>query len=388
MGNVYDELGVKTFINAAGTYTIAGGSKMSRKTLDDIKEASSRFVLIRELQAKVHSEIAKMTKNEAAYVSNGAAAGLYLAIAAAIQIRHGESRFIYLDKKVISSYNVVMFKSHRNPYDMVIGDLGAQYRELGFPNIILPVSEEDLLTAIDENTAAVYYAEATWTAPGTLPLENVLRIADKRGVPVIVDAAAQLPPADNLWKFTKMGAAVVLFSGGKDLRGPQSSGLIVGKKEFIDVVASLGFPNYGIGRMLKVGREELIGLYSAVRQYVEMDHKKRREWCEKQVEKVLAAFEESEMFTALRSFPNEAGQPIPRALLTLRNPQTKATVICRKLMEAPEAIYVCSDEERGIFINPMTMCEGETEIVIEALKKIESEAGQDEKDSSGTGSTA
>lgn len=374
MKDIYEELGVRTFINAAGTYTIAGGSRMSEETLETMKSAASHFVMIKEFQQKIHSEIARLTKNEAAYISNGAATGLYLAIAAAIQQKHGKCRFYYMDHDVIKSYNIVMFKSHRNPYDLVIGHLGAEYRELGFPNIISPVTAEDVYNAIDENTAAFYYAEANWTAPGTLCLTDVIKIAGEKNIPVIVDAAAQLPPVENLWKFGQLGATATLFSGGKDLCGPQSSGLIVGKKEFLNIVNTLGFPNYGIGRMMKVGREEMAGLYSAVRQYIEMDHDKRREWCEKQVEMIIQAFSESELFLPERSFPNEAGQPIPRAYIKVNDKFMSVEKICKLLLEGVQSIYVNGDGQ-GFFINPMTLEEGETEIVIEALKRIERREG-------------
>lgn len=373
MANIYEELNMKTFINAAGTYTIVGGSKMSTKTLGDIASASSRFVTIRDLQKRVHERIAEMTNNEAAYVSSGAAAGLYLAIAAAIQLKNGNSRYYYLDKGTVEKYNIVVFKSHRNPYDLVIGDLGAQYKEIGFPNIIFPATSEDLDEAIDEKTAAIYFAQATWTAPGAMSLDKVVSVANKREIPVIVDAAAQLPPLENLWKFNQMGATVTLFSGGKDLRGPQSSGLMVGKKAFLDVVTSLGFPNYGIGRMLKVGREELIGLYSAVKQYVELDHQKRLEWCEEQVAKVLAAFKDSSMFHACRCFPNEAGQPIPRAHVEVISSNITPEQVCKMLFDNSNPIYAVSDGTNGVYVNPMTLDEGEAEIVIQALKAIVAE---------------
>lgn len=371
MGKLYDDLGIKTLINAAGTYTVVGGSKMSEKTLDDMKSASSNFVMIRELQDRIHQKIAKMTRNEAAYVSNGAAACLYLAVAAAIQIKHGKGRICFQEKEAVGEYNIVMFKSHRNPYDLVIGHLGAKYREIGFPNIISPVTEAEFKESIDENTAAIYYAEAAWTAPGTLTIEEVLHIAGKSGIPVIVDAAAQLPPVENLWRFSDMGAAVTLFSGGKDLRGPQASGFMVGRQSFIDVVSSLGFPNYGIGRMLKVGREELVGLYSAIKQYVEMDHLKRLEWCEEQVAELIQAFECSQLFTASRSFPNEAGQPIPRVYLDLGGSGIRAEVIAERLLCGQESIYVGVNGSEGIYINPMTMYDGETKVVINALKNLE-----------------
>jgi len=264
-----------------------------------------------------------------------------------------------------------MFKAHRNPYDLVIGQLGAQYREVSFPNSIFPPTHEDLAEAINETTAAVYYAMAGWTPNGDMSLEAVLDVAQERGVPVIVDAAAQLPPVENLWRLTEIGADVALFSGGKDLRGPQSSGLMVGKKEFLDIVVSLGFPNYGIGRMLKVGREELVGLYSAIRQYVEMDHEARLRWCEGQVEMAVATLADNSYFRAERSFPNEAGQPIPRALVHIVQQGMLLDDVMAYLLDGDPGIYVISERPGSFYLNPMTLEDGEMALILDRLKSFQ-----------------
>lgn len=370
MQDIYQSLGVKTIINAAGTYTVLGGSRMSEETLEAIRQASAHFVQIRELQAKINHEIAAMTHNEAAYVTGGAAAGLYLAACAAIQKKCGDSRHFYLSREQIEQCNVVVFKAHRNPYDFAIRQAGAMYKEIGYPNFILPATDEDLEESIDEHTAAIYYVSAVWTPQGDLPLENVLRIAHKHHLPVIVDAAAQLPPVENLWKFTQMGADAVLFSGGKDLRGPQASGLIVGKREFVEIVASLGFPVYGAGRMLKVGREEMVGLYTAIKQYMEMDHQKRAEWCEGEVQKVIEGLAQNSVFRAERSFPNEAGQPIARAYVRIIKSGLTSGTVKEKLLEGDPAIFVMEEGNDSFYVNPMTLYPGEVESILERLKQI------------------
>ena len=211
--DIYDELGVRKMINAAGTYTILGGSRMSDKTLSDMRDAANSFVRIRELQTAVHEKIAQMTGNEAAYVTNGATAGLYLAACASVQ-RHYKRKFAYIQKEEIEACHAIMLKAHRNPYDYTIGQAGLQYRELGYPNFILPVTAEDLEAAFDDNTCMVYYVWAVWTPEGAaqISLEDVIRISHEHSVPVVVDAAAQLPPLEHLWKFTaEMGADAALF---------------------------------------------------------------------------------------------------------------------------------------------------------------------------------
>ena len=203
-----------------------------------------------------------------------------------------------------------------------------------------------------------------------MDLKSTITIADEFSIPVVVDAAAQVPPVENLWNFTQLGATAALFSGGKDLRGPQSSGLIVGKKEFVDTVIETNFPNYGIGRMLKTGREEIIGLLSAVEQYVTMDHKKRNQWVEEQIQKLIQFSETSDLYQIIRSFPNEAGQPMPRAEIFLTNSNHTLEEISGSLKKGSPSIFTMVDQGR-LFINPMTLFEGEAELIIEQLKEIE-----------------
>ncbi|MCL2619189.1 MAG: aminotransferase class V-fold PLP-dependent enzyme [Defluviitaleaceae bacterium] len=366
MGFIYEELGVSPVINAAGTYTALGGSRMSRQTLAAMAEAAGDFVPMRELQARVHAAIAELTRNESAYVCTGAAAGLYLAVAAAVQRLRGK-RFFDISRDEAGACNVVMFRAHRNPYDLVIGHLGVQYRELAFPNIILPPTQDDLERAIDEHTAAVCYVTTGWAPPGYLPLEATIKVAKRRGVPVIVDAAANLPPVENLWRFTQMGADAVLFSGGKDLGGPQASGLMVGSKAFVDAVTSIGFPNYGIGRMLKVGREEMVGLYAAVKQYIDMDHPARERWCEAQIEALARGLAAHRHLRVERRFPNEAGQPIARAFVMLADTDRTPEDLRRHLLENSPPIHAYSEDKHGVFINPMSLREGETDVIIRRM---------------------
>jgi len=370
--SVYKKLNITPLINAAGTYTIIGGSRMSEKTLTDMAEATRSHADIRELQRKVNLKLAELTKNEAACVCNGAAAGLYLAAAACIAKKAGRA-IRYLSQKEITEYEIIMFTAHRNPYDWSIRQLGVSLKDVGYPNIIQPASKLDLKNAINEKTAGIFFMFSNpggWIPDGGLDLKSTLEIADEFRIPVVVDAAAQVPPVENLWNFTHMGAKAALFSGGKDLRGPQSSGLIVGKKEFVETIIETNFPNYGIGRMLKTGREEIVGLLSAVEQYVTMDHEERNQWVEKQIEKLIRFSKKSDLYRIYRSFPNEAGQPMARAEIILSISNFTLEKLSASLKNGLPSIFTLVDRGR-LFINPMTLFEGETEQIIERLKEIE-----------------
>jgi len=167
---------------------------------------------------------------------------------------------------------VIIHKSHRNGYDHAVRQIGVKIVEIGTMTETRP---EELEKAINDKTAAIVWFQAQVTGRGDLPLQTVIEIADRANVPVIVDAADQLPPVENLWKFTQMGAALAIFSGGKDLCGPQASGLVLGRKELIESIRLNGNPNASIGRPMKVGKEEMVGLLTAVKLYLKRDHEAR-----------------------------------------------------------------------------------------------------------------
>ncbi len=359
-------------INAAGTYTMVGGSRMSEQTLADMAEAARSHVDIKDLQQKVNQRLAELTQNEAAAVCNGAASGLYVAAATCVE-QKTKRPFNSLSIQEISEYEIIMFAAHRNPYDWSIRQLGVKLTEVGYPNTMHVATADDLRDAINEKTVGIFFmltSRGGWIAEGGLDFETTLMVAKEKGIPVIVDAAAQVPPVENLWKITQKGATAVLFSGGKDLRGPQSSGLIVGKKEFLSLFTEINFFNYGIGRMLKTGREEIVGLFSAVEQYVNMDHEKRNLWVEKQINKLISFSNRSKLFKIVRTFPNEAGQPMARAEILLKTSDLTLKQISKALKDGSPSIFTIVD--RGhLFINPMTLFKGEMELIIDQLRVIE-----------------
>jgi len=370
--SLYKKLNITTMINAAGTYTMVGGSRMSEQTLADMSEAARSHVDINELQKKVNQRLAVLTQNEAAAVCNGAASGLHVAAATCVA-QKAKKPFNSLSISEIGEYEIIMFAAHRNPYDWSIRQLGVKLKEVGYPNAMHMSTADDLKNAINEKTAGIFFMYSNrggWIAEGGLDLETTIKVANKNSIPVIVDAAAQVPPVENLWEITQKGATAVLFSGGKDLRGPQSSGLIVGKKDFLSTFIEINFFNYGIGRMLKTGREEIVGLLSAVEQYVTMDHNKRNAWAEDQIKNLIEFSNSSKLFDIVRTYPNEAGQPMARAEIKLKSADLTLEQISKSLKDGTPSIFTIVDLGR-LYINPMTLFEGETEQIINQLKFIE-----------------
>jgi L-seryl-tRNA(Ser) seleniumtransferase len=380
--DVYAELGVKKVVNAAGTYTMVGGSRMSERTLAAMTSAARSHVVIKELQAKVHARLAAVTKNEAAYVTNGAACSLHVTGAAAIA-RHWGRPHASLTPEQVAKCEIVIHRAHRNPYDWALRLLGVKLVEVGFPNTILPTTAKDLELAITENTAAIYYffmPQGGWLPSGALDFAKTLETAKKYGIPVIVDAAAQVPPVENLWNITGQGASACVFSGGKDLRGPQASGLVVGHRDFMEWVETTAFPTYGVGRMFKVGREEIVGLWAAVEEYVSMDHGARAAWAEERIAEMSKTFGGSTVVSVRRAYPNEAGQPMPQAIVRFEVPESAkkfsepvSSYLVRRFAEGDPSIFTAAAGEDGIFVNPMTLRDGEFELVTRRIGEIEKE---------------
>jgi len=366
--SIYESLGVRPLINASATLTKLGGSIMPPEVVEAMVEASQHFVDLNELQCRVGERIAEMTHNEACYVTSGAAGGLVLATAVCIAGNNSElvNRFPNLDGL---KNEVIIHKTQRNGYDYAVRQVGVKVVEIGSAE---GTSRDELINAISDRTAAIFWFQGAMTTPGDVPLPEVIEIAKSRGVPVVVDAAAQLPPVSNLWKFTEMGVDLAIFSGGKDLRGPQSSGLILGRKDLIEACRNNANPNPAIGRAMKVGKEEMIGLMTAVERYLKLDHDMRERFCESCVTCWNDALNEIDGLTSERSFPNEAGQPLARSLVTIDAEALGMTRddMVRDLENGNPAIRVLTNGESGIYLNPMTLEPGQEDIVLRRLLEI------------------
>ena len=257
----YDNLGIRRVINAAATLTRLGGSRMPTPVVEAMVAAAGAFVELDTLQERVGARIAKLTHNQACYVSSGAAAGLAVAVAACIAGDNPAAiaRFPRLES---GKYEVVVHRCQRNGYDYAMRQLGVRLIEIGMAH---STAAWELEAAITPRTACVVYFAGAHFSRGALPLQQVIAIARAHGVPVIVDAAAQIPPIANLWHFTQeMGADLAIFSGGKGLRGPQPAGLVLGRPDLIAACRLNRSPNASIGRPMKVGKEELMGMLAAV----------------------------------------------------------------------------------------------------------------------------
>ena len=356
---IYERLKVRPVINANATLTRLGGSLMPPEVVAAMQAAGEHFVDLHELQRAVGTRIAELTRNEAAYVTSGAAAGLYLSTLACGLTEDPVDGVTLLDAP---RNEIIIHRSHLCAYAPSIELAGAT---LVWIDDSSGATERRLREAISARSAGIFYFAGTHFGNSALPFERVVDIAHEAGLPVVVDAAAQLPPADNLWRFTRdVGADLAVFSGGKGLRGPQSSGLTVGRADLIEVCRAHGAPNIQRGRAMKVGKEEMLGLLAAIERYVTLDQDELSRRYEAMVRVIIDAVSELPGVAATRDWPSEAGQPIPRARVALGS---GAEAVAEELWEGNPRIAVATDGDAALLINPETLEPGEELLVAERL---------------------
>jgi D-glucosaminate-6-phosphate ammonia-lyase len=363
---VYGRLGMRRVINADATLTRLGGSLMPSDVIDAMREAAGSFVDMYELQQSVGKRLAELTRNEAAYVSAGAAAGLVLATLATMTGGDLQAIAHLIETGEAPKNEVIIHRAHRIPYDPAVRLAGARIVEVGNRLQTFPW---ELEAAITPRTAMVLYSAGVHLATGALPLSETVEIAHDHGIPVVVDAAAQLPPTENLWQFTReLGADLAVFSGGKDFRGPQASGLLVGTEAMIAAIAVNGSPHQRLARPMKVGKEEMIGLLAAVEQYVGEDWGDRTRRYEGTVERWIEHFRDVPGIDASRVFPNEAGQPTPRCRVTFATETgLSGAEVVRLLWEGDPRIAVAVDGPHAISMTPELLEEGEESILLDRI---------------------
>ncbi len=257
----YEKLGVKKVINAYDTITELTGSIMPLEVQQAVAQAAKHHVNLRELQTAAGEYIAKRLRCEGALVSCGASSARALATAACVQSANGCKPTDIPQEIGTSKFpknEVIVQKAHRDEYDRAMYICGAKVVEV--------VTIEDYKNAFTPNTIMTNFINKVGIMQHatTIGEQDWLGVAHQHGVPCHIDCAADVPPIDNLWKFTGMGYDLVCFSGGKGIRGPQNAGLLLGKKSLIDLAAANNNPGAGIGRGMKVAKEQLVGMVAAV----------------------------------------------------------------------------------------------------------------------------
>jgi D-glucosaminate-6-phosphate ammonia-lyase len=260
--SLYAGLGVKPVINGVGVVTVLGGSIMPPEVVRAMEEASRYFIPLPELEKKVGARIAELLKAPAAMVTCGAASAITVGTAACLS-QGDPAKLRQLPNREGIRFEVIQQKSHRSGYEHQMELCGAK--------IVTVETGKELQAAINDRTGMMFFLNKG-EPDGQIKSDEFVKIGKERGVPTMIDAASDATPMENLWKYTRQGFDLVIFSGGKALRGPQSSGLLLGRKDLVEASMPAMSPFGGIGRGMKVGKEELCGLLAAVERYLKVDH--------------------------------------------------------------------------------------------------------------------
>ncbi|HET9017065.1 MAG TPA: aminotransferase class V-fold PLP-dependent enzyme [Thermomicrobiaceae bacterium] len=368
-GSIYERFGVRPLINARGTHTRLGGTLMHPEVVDAMRAAAGSYVVLDELQDRASALIARATGAEAGMVTGGAAAGLLFGTAACIA-GSDPGRIERLPDTTGMNGEVVVHRAHRNGYDHSVRATGARLVEVGYGHATSP---DQLEGAITEQTAMVFYVVAPWASRGALPLAETCAIAHRHRVPVLVDAAAMLPPADNLRRFIAEGADLVTFSGGKGLRGPQSSGILAGRAPLIAAARANASPNHSVGRAAKAAKEDIVGLMVALELYLNRDHAAEHERWMGQACYVVERLGGLSGVTASVCYDGHE-HPSPRVEVVFdRRSGVDAHALVLALEEGDPRVFLFEPNGPGarpnsLVVHLQTLRPGEEEVVAEVLR--------------------
>ncbi|MEX1238176.1 MAG: aminotransferase class V-fold PLP-dependent enzyme [Cyclobacteriaceae bacterium] len=363
----FKELGVRTFINASGTYTMLTASRMPAEVMKAINYASLQYVRLDELQEKVGDRLAELLKCEAAMVTAGAASAITLGAAGVITGGDSKKAAMIPNDLTGMKSEVIIQKSHRVGYDHAVRNCGVKMIEVE--------TKKELESAINENTAMMWFYN-NQNPIGKVRDEEFVAIGKKHGIPTFNDCAADVPPVENFWKYTQMGFDLVCFSGGKGIRGPQSAGLLLGRKDLIKAALRNAPPNGDtVGRGMKVNKEEILGMLVAVELFLNKDHQAEWKMWESQIKMIHDAAVSVQGVKGEIHVP-EIANHVP-ALKISWNDKVKATPteIREALRNGHPSIETMGGKET-IDITTWMMMPGEERIVAKRLKDLLGQASK------------
>lgn len=366
MMDIYKELSVQRIINAWGTVTKLGGSCMPPEVLEAMESAASSFVSMEELHTAAGKRIAELLGVEACCVTCGAAAGLAVATAACMTGLRRSFAYQLPDTTGMKD-EVLALKCHRDLYDQAILLSGAHFVEIGVTSYAFLEQIED---KISDRTAAFFFTSEAEQMRGSIPFAEIAALCNRYGIPVIVDAAAELPPVSNIQRYLKEGASLVVFSGGKEIRGPQASGMILGTRDLIAACDLNCCPNYGIGRPMKVDKENICGLVKAVELFATRDYDKEMETWTQYVEILKAGLAGNPAVAVTEGHPMEPGvQPACILRLFVKPLRMSAAALYQALVDHTPSVYTFLYQDT-VVLNPQCLRESELQQVIDAINEV------------------
>ena len=362
--NLFKELGLRTFINAVGTVTFMTGSLMPEEVIEAITSSSQEFVLLDDVQDKVGEKIAAMCHAEAATVTAGCWSAMVLGTAGVLT---------GMDQKKVSQLpnleglksEVITQKSHNQGYINALKNTGVKIVEVE--------TAEDFDKTVNEKTAMMWFLN--YAAPnGQIKHEEWVALGKKYKIPTMIDMAADVPPVENLWKFNDMGFDLVCISGGKAMCGPQSAGILMGRKDLIAAARLSAPPRGGIARGQKVNKEEILGMYVALEKYINTDHQKEWKMWEDRISLIENAVKKVNSVTTQVSVPPVANHT-PNLSITWDPAKIKITTteMQEKLRKGNPSIEVSGGNGNSIGLSVFMLKPGQEKIlanrISEELKK-------------------
>ena len=358
--DILKELGIRTFVNAAGTYTAMTASLMHDEVVETIKQGAKKFAMLDEVQDKVGEKIAELCHAEAATVTAGCWSALVLGTAGVLT-GMDMKKVAQLPDVTGMKAEVIVQKGHNIGYVHALTNTGA---------IIVEIETvQELEKSINEKTAMMWFLN-TYAPMGKIQHEEWVAIAKKHKIPTMIDMAADVPPVSNLWKYNDLGFDLVCVSGGKAMCGPQSAGILMGKKELI-AAARLSAPPRGgnIGRGMKVNKEEILGMYVALEKYINQDHDAEWKMWESKIDSIKTAVNSIEGVTTEVSVPPIANHT---PLLFIKWDESKVKTsnkdLMLKLRNGSPSIEVMANGT-GINITVFMLQEGEEKIVAKRVRE-------------------
>ena len=356
----FKELNVRPFINAAGTFTDMTASLMPPEVMAAINYASKQFVPLTELHDRVGERIATLVKAEAAMVSAGAASAMTLGTAGVLT-GGDPQKIVDLPNLTGMKTEVIMQKSHRFGYDHAVRNCGVKIVEVE--------TAAQLEAAATPQTAMMLFYNNN-NSLGQIRDDAFVALGKKHGVVTMNDCAADVPPVENLWKYTAMGFDLVAFSGGKGIRGPQSAGLLLGRKDLIAAARANAAPNgNAIGRGMKVNKEEMVGMLAAIERFVTLDHAALDREYQRRADVILKSLARIDGVTASITVP-EVANHVPHVKVVLDTAVTGITgqEISKRLREGTPSIGVRPGDE--LLIGVWMMQPGDDVVVARRLKDV------------------
>ena len=354
----YESIGVRPLINCWGTYTIISGSVILPEVRKAMYEASKRYVNLDELMERVGARIAELMQCEWGLVTNGCAAALCQVTAACVAGTDPEKMARLPDTTGMKN-EVIVQANHRVTYDHAVRMVGVRMVEVK--------NRADLEAAISERTA-MFFVFGDAADRSEISVKEMAEIGHAHGIPTFVDAAAERPDVPN-W-YLEQGVDAVAYSGGKCLRGPQSSGLVLGRKDLLQAAFLNGAPHHALARPMKVGKEEIMGQMAAVEQWVKRDHEAEwKEW-ERRLQAIDDAVTQFESVTCSVQQPGRSNvMPVLKVTWDQDKLPISGTEVIRQLTEGEPRIHISGSSE-GFSVGPYMMQEGDDAVVARRLTEI------------------